>query len=449
MMLKILYGIVCLLVLLYSFVPCSAEQSGVQNLFLIWDERGKYGYIDATGRVVIKPQYDGALPFTEGLAAVSVGKKWGFIDSSGKVIVPLSYRAVSTFSDGVAAVTLEADNPLYPCGYIDHTGKFVIKPQNEFSCKDFNEGFAVISLYDSQIGESLDGYINKEGEIIARGKLRADPFSEGWALVISIDGSSEFISGKGKSPLNLRGYGGRVSLFSDLYEPVGPFSEGLAEVGFKTYGGSYSLFGFMNDKGEVVIKLPEKMRVEGPFQNGRALIHQEKTEDVKVRLGNGETITQGVDASAYGYIDNTGRVVIPARFSEAEGFFDRLAAVKAGKLQPSNRRDIIGSAAESSFSDEGGRWVCINQAGKVVIEKCGEPLSREELTEKFPQFGKGFGKGFTNGLFFNKLFVADGREARKAVYGYMNKNGKYVWIQPHGQNVVRPRWWRENFTLPD
>lgn len=40
-----------------------------------------YGYIDQSGRILIKPQFKYALPFSENLAAVKVPEgKWGFID---------------------------------------------------------------------------------------------------------------------------------------------------------------------------------------------------------------------------------------------------------------------------------------------------------------------------------------------------------------------------------
>jgi hypothetical protein len=438
-------GMCGLLVVLSSFTIAPAQQNGSRGLFLVWDERGKYGFIDAAGRVVIKPQYDGALPFTEGLAAVSLGKKWGFIDSSGKVVVPLSYFAVAPFSDGVAAVTLE-DGTARPCGYIDHAGQYVIKPQNKFVCRKFKEGFALVGVYNETAGEDFDGYMNKQGELAIGGDyVRADPFSEGLALVISFE-NSVFINSEGETVINLKGYAGRDTL-SDEYEPAGPFSEGLAEVGIKVYGSAgYSRFGFVNKKGKVVFKLPEKFRAEGPFQNGRAVVFEEKTQWVRVNLGN-EVIEQGVDVSGYGYIDNTGRLVIPTRFSEAEDFWDGLAAVKTGKLQPTNRRDLVGSAAGAYFAGDDGTWMCINPAGAVVIKRCGEPLSREELAERFPQFGESFGKGFKDGLFFSKTYVGGERagEERKAIYGYMDKSGKYVWVQPTGQNVVAPKWWRENY----
>lgn len=46
----------------------------------IW-HRYKVGYIDAAGAIVFDPHFDDGLPFSEGLAAVSVNGKWGYIDA--------------------------------------------------------------------------------------------------------------------------------------------------------------------------------------------------------------------------------------------------------------------------------------------------------------------------------------------------------------------------------
>lgn len=54
-------------------------------LFPIWDKKGKEGFIDASGRIVIAPQFDKVKPFSEGLAGVMIGDKWGYIDRKSVV----------------------------------------------------------------------------------------------------------------------------------------------------------------------------------------------------------------------------------------------------------------------------------------------------------------------------------------------------------------------------
>ena len=41
------------------------------------------GFIDKNGNEIVKPEYDNAYDFSEGLAAVAKDFKWGFIDKTG------------------------------------------------------------------------------------------------------------------------------------------------------------------------------------------------------------------------------------------------------------------------------------------------------------------------------------------------------------------------------
>ena len=50
----------------------------------------------------IEAQFDGAAPFSGGLAAVKRGGKWGYIDERGGTVVPFEYDYAGPFSDGCA-----------------------------------------------------------------------------------------------------------------------------------------------------------------------------------------------------------------------------------------------------------------------------------------------------------------------------------------------------------
>ncbi len=58
-------------------------------------ERGR-GYLGTDGRWAIPPQFDEALPFQQGFAAVKRGDQWAVIDTQGKVVRPLNAKSVST-----------------------------------------------------------------------------------------------------------------------------------------------------------------------------------------------------------------------------------------------------------------------------------------------------------------------------------------------------------------
>ena len=66
--------------------------------------KGKYGYIDKTGRLVILCKYDLAFNFHEGLAIVVKSRKCGYIDKTGREIVPCEYDEACDFSEGLAMV---------------------------------------------------------------------------------------------------------------------------------------------------------------------------------------------------------------------------------------------------------------------------------------------------------------------------------------------------------
>lgn len=75
---------------------------------------GKYGYINKESILAIPYKYDKALSFSEGLAAVSLNGKWGFIDVTGTLVIPYSYDYVESFDKGLAAVTIRDRK-----GYVD------------------------------------------------------------------------------------------------------------------------------------------------------------------------------------------------------------------------------------------------------------------------------------------------------------------------------------------
>jgi hypothetical protein len=76
---------------------------------------------DATGKMVINPQFDAAYGFNDGLAAVRIGDdqtgKWGYIDKQGKMVINPQFNYASRFNDGPAAVGI-GDYQTGKWGYI-------------------------------------------------------------------------------------------------------------------------------------------------------------------------------------------------------------------------------------------------------------------------------------------------------------------------------------------
>jgi hypothetical protein len=205
-------------------------------------------------------------------------------------------------------------------------------------------------------------------------------------------------------------------------------------VGITTGGSAgYSRYAYMNRRGQMVFKLPDNLTAEGDFYDGRAQVYVAKSRRIRVRVED-EVFNEDEDVSARGYIDRTGKLVIPARFSRVEDFAEGLAVVRVGKGLPIDDYNITPERWKEYADNEAKYYSCIDRNGRVVVEKCGEPLAHDELVQKFSSYGRAFGKGFVDGLYFNKT-----RAGGQTVYGYQNKTGKYVWIQPHGAGVETPR----------
>ncbi len=85
-----------------------------------------WGFIDATGVVVVKPKYRAVLPFSGGLAAVWDEKnRAGFVDATGKVVIKPQYTEAQSFRDGLARV----ENGKKGWVYVNTKGKVVAKAE--------------------------------------------------------------------------------------------------------------------------------------------------------------------------------------------------------------------------------------------------------------------------------------------------------------------------------
>lgn len=109
--------------------------------------KGKWGFLDRSGKVAISPQFDAVMPFSDGLAGfctkTNEDRKWGYIDQNGKIVIPAQFDHVGKFSEGVAAVY---NGKSY--GYIDQTGKYTVNPQFD-AAGELKNGLALVKKGDS------------------------------------------------------------------------------------------------------------------------------------------------------------------------------------------------------------------------------------------------------------------------------------------------------------
>jgi WG containing repeat len=339
---------------------------------------GKWGFMDRTGKIVIKPQFEEVGDFFDGLARMEKGQQWGFINEKGLVVIPAQFEMVGDFSEGLAPVRVGRR-----WGYIDRTGKFVIEPEFQ-GAAEFRDGlgrveiwdriqctrgtftkddaplyvFTIYNFYGDCFPEhSRYGFVDRTGRLVVEPTFFfAEDFSDGLAAVRvepSADSNFGFIDRMGKLAIQPR------------FDSVQAFSEGLAAVSIIHAGerGHEAIWGFIDKTGEFVI-MPH-FKYLRTFSEGLA--------------------SAGTASDAWGFINKTGEFVIQPRFSQAVEFSDGLALVWLDDVEGGFYIDKTGNNAMNiklwkqwPFSDgltvagESGKRVYVNKKGKVVA-----PYERE------------------------------------------------------------------------
>ena len=191
MVMKHLYQILCASIVAVSFACCSGEPTVVitkefANKLKKYDKLGTFheglalaqrnrlwGYIDVEGNEVVPCIYRGTeygnrgFDFSEGMAVViNKDGKYGFINRKGEVVVKPQFQQAASFSEGVAAVCSDGN-----LNFVGKDGKIVERLSNQY-------------VWDFNVGRNLPRFKNGVCEVHVPAK---EP-SEGYAVdVVYID----------------------------------------------------------------------------------------------------------------------------------------------------------------------------------------------------------------------------------------------------------------------
>ena len=229
----------------------------------LYKKRNDYCLINKEGKIIVPPKYYDIDYYYQGTSRVSVydsvTKKvfYGLIDSTGKEIISPRYRNLENFYDGYIQVALEDDKSPNKklWGIVDKkTGKEIVPCKYE-SIGSFFEGMAAV------LQNGRWGFINLKGEMVIPPKyVKANTytilkFSEGLAVVTTDTTLNKKFGAIDKS-------GKTVIPF--VYDNLGDFAEGLAlaNKGKILKQGQYSWqqdivaagkFGYINKTGKTII----------------------------------------------------------------------------------------------------------------------------------------------------------------------------------------------------
>ena len=338
---KIIYSVIFIMSIL--IINCCTAKQKVEaketnQLYSYVDSKsGLCGFVDKKGKVIIKPIYDSVGDFSDGLAAVqNSDSKWGFIDKTGKQIVPFKYFLCGDFSEGLAKVANEEEK----FGYINTEGKLVIS-QKYIDASDFSEGLACVHTTNGK-----KGYIDKKGKMVLKVKGDIYPFSEGLACVVN-DYKVKYIDKTGKVKITKK-----IKDYDSYYSS---FSDGLAAF----YDHDKNQFGYINKKGKTVFTLSSSMTYGDDFYEGMCIVY-------------------GKDGKT-GYVNKTGKLVIPTKYTEGYIFFFFLTYVKVkgknGYIDKKGKMVIkpVYDKASSFYNglayvEKNGKNYYIDKNGKIVIK---------------------------------------------------------------------------------
>jgi hypothetical protein len=321
--------------------------------FLPVRKNNLFGYINENGEQMIAPAYEVALPFSEGLAVVSLNNKYGYINKAGKVIIPLKFSEAETFRNGAAIVV---EDSLY--GLIDRNGDYLIPPvYNELS--EPSEDLCVAVRNDTA------AYIYKNGKPLTQFIFDiAGDFKNGYAIVsikekfgvlnssgsFSVEPQYDELVPAGSHRLKARknGMWGLIDLNGEIilpctYTAIGEYNEGLILIA------KDQKCGFADLNGNTVVPLNFKYTAAllntASFKNGYALIRQ-KLKNVIVD-STGKTISfPGIEDyghpseglipvrknKKWGFAGMNGNILIPCKYQWVSEMNYGFAIVKLNNL---------------------------------------------------------------------------------------------------------------------
>ncbi len=413
------------------------------------EKNGKWGYVDSSGQALIDYQYNFALPFSEGLAAVRSEnrRRWGYINHSGHIVIGFQYYLAGEFYNSYAIVAkYKKGDLLY--GLINRKGKEVMPLQyrfmqwsthnliwadksdngfvSKYQCFTDSGTLAFKGTYHShghfynglcpvQNREELFGYIDLNGQLkIAYQYEEAGDFKEGYAVVMK-DGKRFLIDSTGKE-------------YNEMtYHEVREFKEGLARV---RIGKKY---GFINR--ENVLVIPLVYDLAWFFSEGLAPVKK-----------NGK----------WGYINKNNETVIPFEYEEAFLFRNGIAQVKKFKygIIDSNNNVLIDFKYHNLddqflhgmlIAELNGKKGALDRNGKVVIPfKYYEvkPYKRNWAKVRYHHY---WGKVDTEGNeYFEEPPIPPRKEIRRFAHGLniVEYNGMEGLTDKQGREITPIKYFR-------
>jgi hypothetical protein len=397
-------------------------------------ESGLYGYMDATGEFVIKPQFDQAMPFTNGIARVKIRYHWRLINTKGKFVNKSLYEEISDFRNGVAVVrqkqSLASDKIVY--GLVNTKGAEVIEPRYDYFTPASDLSLCIVGIKEPVPGKAETrirfGVINASGKAILPVDFQAiREYNFKLFAVKNSNGSWQVYTAEG------------LPVFVGTYTDIKEFDEELATVR------QGSKWGVIHRNGEMVVKhLYKDIIKKGASSYDLVNFTQWKVVSKKKETlfstdyDNLKPLDTGIFGyqfeGKYGLLNEKGERICGSLYEDIFPFVKDLALFKSGVhygvlnkrgevILPARYQVIeIDSSSNIIKVKETDKWGIVSKSGKAIT-----PLIYEEVKiQPYGLFAVKQGKQWY-------LLDATGRVAGSASYDYISDFiGLYAVVKKQG-----------------
>lgn len=310
-------------------------------------EGDQWGYINKNGEFKIQPQYDVAQDFQEnGLAVVQVGNQYGIINTKGEYVVQPKYEYITQFSEGRASVHNEEG-----VWVINEQGSVLTSKPFDF-IGTYSQGRAIYQESDSESGDVLYGYLDRDGGILVPAEYQsATDFEDGVSVVQTKEGQYQLMARD------------TDILYKYPYDYVGQYGEGM--LAFQEEGDPK--YGFINKSGKVLI--PPNFDSVQPFSEGRAVIS--KVEDYLYTYGLIDQRGNIILEPTYPDVIQLGekRIAIGKSINEEKPYLGRLYAIADhdGKLLSDYRyQNVLPYDKKYASAHDDENTFFLNREGKIA-----------------------------------------------------------------------------------
>ena len=358
-----------------------------EGLIPVENTKGKYGFIDLNGKIVIKINLDANISFNNGKAKVSSNGKIGLMRTDGSFIGGRLFDDLEEFNDGLARAK---DNGLW--GFVNEDCEFVIPPQ-----------FDEVDKFESDLTRAQVvgrwGWIDRKGD---------------WVIEAQFDETSKFIDGFAKVKIFIpRLRKCKWGLIDDKGNwVIQPEFDSATEVTFTETKNSdkdkltpaqddkTGLWGWQNKKGDWAI--------EPRYEKVREFVNDRASFMLKGK---------------WGVTDENGNVILKPTLSEPVEFDEP--------------RKWVGTARKKGLLDRDGKWIIPLEILEMKKSSNDGGINIAKLNDKWGLLDRVEGKWIIEPVYdmmdryLDSIFIV--KEGDKM--GALDSKGR--WIMPHIFDLVK------------